>query len=92
MSVTTALRTIPAAHLTFDLASVFELARHLSSAEQDQLIMMLLRERSPGEIAVPSELEAQFAVWDQESNQEPPTLAKDAAYDAMLARLKGGAA
>ncbi|PDW03385.1 hypothetical protein [Candidatus Viridilinea mediisalina] len=87
MSTTIALRTIPAAHLTFDLSMVFELARHLSIEEQDQLIAQLLESRSSNPATSSSELRDHFAAWDQESSLHPPSADEELAYDALLARL-----
>lgn len=92
MSTSTPLRTIPAAHLAFDLEAVLELARHLSTEEQDQLIEALLRERTPQGGATAKDLRTRFAEWDKESSAEPPSAEEDAAYDAMIARLSGDAA
>jgi hypothetical protein len=92
MSTTTQMRTIPAAHLAFDLEAVLELARHLSLEEQDQLIARLLAARASAPTAAPDDLRARFATWDQESAAEPPSADEDAAYDALLVRLNGEAA
>lgn len=89
MSTTTVLRTIPAAHLTFDLEAVFELARHLSLEEQEQLIARLLAARVSEEpTESPDDLRARFAMWDQESAAEPPSTDEDSAYDTLLVRLR----
>lgn len=88
MSTTTPLRTIPAAHLTFDYETVLALARHLSPEEQDRLIdaLRLERARVPAD---PEALRARFAQWDAESAADPPTEEEEAAYNEMLARLNG---
>jgi hypothetical protein len=88
MSTTTPLRTIPAAHLTFDYETVLALARHLSPDEQDRLIDALRVERARVP-ADPEALRRSFAEFDAESAADPPTAEEDAAYDAMLARLNG---
>lgn len=92
MSTITPQRTIPAAHLAFDLAAVLELARHLSTEEQEELIEALLRDRRPQRAATAEELRGRFAKWDEESSADPPSAEDDAAYDAMIARLNGDAA
>ena len=88
MSTTTPLRTIPAAHLTFDYETVLALARHLSPDEQDRLIdaLRLERARMPAD---PEALRRSFAELDSESAADPPTEEEEAAYNEMLAGLNG---
>lgn len=88
MSATVPLRTIPAAHLTFDYKTVLALALHLSSEEQDRLIDALRVERARVP-ADPEALRLRFAQWDEESAAAPPTEEEEAAYNEMLARLNG---
>lgn len=88
MSTTIPLRTILAAHLTFNYETVLALAQHLSPDEQDRLLdaLRLERARVPAD---PEALRARLAQWDAESAADSPTEEEEAAYNKMLARLNG---